>query len=128
MVLARRLAALVAAALALALGVRGVATRTAARREPTEAQILRPLAGAPIPGGTVVQLLPPPGSSDPVRGTWLMEAAWQRPDLRWQLAEPGEHCSPAAPFCVVVGDTGEVAGWRVAARLANVTILRRGER
>jgi len=127
MVLARRLAAVVAAALAIALGVHGVATQTSARREPTVAQILRPLAGAPIPGGTVVQLLPPSGPSDPNRGTWLMEAAWQRRDLRWQLAEPGERCVPTTSFCVVVGEASEASGWRVAARLVNVTILRRVE-
>src|SRR5271157_2234773 len=115
MPIARRLAALLAAALAFALGVRGLATRTETRREPATATILRSLVGAPIPTGSVVLLVPPPGLSEADRGPWLMEAAWQRPDLRWQFAPEGKRRTTLASFCAVVGETADNADWRVVA-------------
>lgn len=128
MPLARRVAALVAAALALALGARGLATRTDARRDPVNAVVLRSLVMAPIPAGSTALLVPPLGLSEADQGLWLMEAVWQRPDLRWQLAAEEERRATPASFCAVVGEAGDITGWRVIARLTGLTILQRDRR
>jgi hypothetical protein len=120
----RRAAAVIAALLALAVGVRTTLRRPDQRRQPTQATVLHPLVAAPIPAGSAVLLRPPLGVAGADRGVWLMEAAWQRPDLVW-LAFDSTPSAARAQYCVAIGEPADISGWRVVTRVAGVAVLHR---
>ncbi len=105
---------LAAAAVSLALGVGSVFQRERSpRREPRWAEIVAPLARAPIPAGSVVVLVRGAGSTPEDGLRLLSEAAWRRPDLRLALAEQVPP-SLAPTGVVTVGDAAGPVGWRQA--------------
>jgi hypothetical protein len=105
----RSTAALAAALLAVAFGAWS-AIQLPRQREPRWAATLAPLAGAPLPPGTVVALAVPSGVVPERRGPLLFEAVWQRPDLHWvYLDDPRQ--ARAACVLVALPGAGPPAGW-----------------
>ena len=107
------------------LGRAAFQTATAARA-PAWERHLAPLREAPIAAGAAVALLtvvPAGASVESVRPV-LMEAAWQRPDLRWALLS---EWLPAAPPAVLVGvgDAAAPSGWRQTWRQGAVAVYAR---
>ncbi len=93
-------------------------------RSPAWAPTLAPLAGAPIPNGSTVGLVPPAGSSLSYARSLLLEAAWRRPDLFWVPLEElrlGLHAS----LVVTVGAPEGVPGWHEVWHGGTLRLLRR---
>jgi len=79
-----RWSAVAAAAGALALGLTAdLPLQTGQAREPAWAVHLAPLRNAPVPAGTPVSLILPPGLRAADAEKLVMEAVWQRPDVSW---------------------------------------------
>jgi hypothetical protein len=98
-----------------------------AARAPAWERHLAPLREAPIAAGAAVALLtvvPAGAAVESVRPV-LMEAAWQRPDLRWALLPewpPGD-----APTVLVGVDGAAVPpGWRQTWRQGAIAVYARG--
>ena len=109
-----------------ALGA-GRAWRQAATssRAPTWENTLAPLRQAPLPVGAAVGLLVAAAGAGPEEvKPVLMEAAWQRPDLRWALLSEWPPAQPAEAL-VAVGAAAPPPGWREAWRQGIVTVYRR---
>ena len=122
----RRIAAVAAAGLSLALGAWSALRRPAPElRHPRWAAAIAPLAAAPVPAAVPVALLRPAGVPAAAAGPLLLEAAWQRPDLRWDWLDTWrEPIRPA--FLVAVDASPAPAGWTESWRRENVRVLRRG--
>jgi hypothetical protein len=112
----------------LAAGATQVAYQSfAAPRTPAWAPVLAPLAAAPLAPGTAVALLEPIGQDPVATRPLLMEAMWQRPDLRWAFltAFPSDHAPDAL---VALGSTIPPPGWHQTWRRGEVTLYRQGVR
>lgn len=122
----RRIAALAAAGLSLGLGARSALERPAPeQRRPRWAAALARLAGAPLPTAAPVALLRPAGVPAATAGPLLLEAAWQRPDLRWDWFEAWRE--PIRPMFLVAVDAAPApAGWTESWRREGIRVLRRG--
>ncbi len=125
---AQRWVLVVGALLWLAAGVARVVHQSAvAPRTPAWAPVLAPLAAAPLAPGTAVALLEPIGQDPVPTKPLLMEAMWQRPDLRWAFltAFPSDHAPDAL---VALGSTIPPPGWHETWRRGEVTLYRPGVR
>lgn len=122
-----RAAAAVTAALLLVLGVRASLTRvSAAQRSPSWEHALAPLAHAPIPSGHAVALVAA-GAADPASiRPLLYEASWQRPDLRFALAQAPE--GAATDLVVTMPGATAPADCRAIWSRDGVTLWRRAPR
>ena len=88
---------------------------------------LAPLADAPIPAGSTVALLAATrGGADDVKAV-LMEAAWQRPDLRWAELSAWPSATPPR-LLVTVGAAAAPPGWRELWRGGDVAVYVRSLR
>lgn len=101
---------------------------TGTPRSPAWARQLAPLRQAPLPAGTAVAMLVSMAGADieavkPV----LMEAAWQRPDLRWALLQSWPS-GPPAEALVAIGTPSTPPGWRETWRQGIVAIYERAQR
>jgi len=85
----RRAVAVVAAVISISFGISG-ALRPDQRRAPVWAERVQAVTDAPIPTGSRVGLLAPPGLGEEGRDRLLFECAWQRPDLLWSAVADGE--------------------------------------
>ena len=122
MISVRRLAAVGAAVLSIALGAVQAGLRLAeAPAEPPAAAALAPLARAPIPAGSAVALVVPAGLDGGRTSPLLYESAWQRPDLRWTVADDPRVGECA--YLVALGDADVPPGWRPAWHGGIVTVL-----
>jgi hypothetical protein len=128
MIRARRLAVLGGALLWLAVGVAQFAFQSAkAPRSPAWAAELAPLVEAPLTPGTAVALLEPVVAPSVDIEPLLMEAAWQRPDLRWGFFGDFPKARPADAL-VALGAAPPPAGWHEVWRRGVVTVFRREAR
>jgi len=95
---------------------------TTSPRAPAWSEALAPLATAPLPAGARVALAAPdPGGGREALKPLLMEAAWQRPDLRWAFLDAWP--AGATPErLVAVGAVVPPAAWREVWREGVVTV------
>ena len=109
--------------LCLALGAiqRTADRHSAAPQAPRIAELLAPLASAPVPAGAAVALALPAGLPHDRALPALYEAAWQRPDLHWTL--DGEDARVA--FVVALPGGSAPAGFSETWRLGSVGVFRR---
>jgi len=99
-----------------------------APRSPTWEVHLAPLRQAPLPAGAAVGLLVAAAGADREDiKLVLLEAVWQRPDLRWALLEEWPPALPAEAL-VAIGAAATPPGWREAWRQGLVTVYRRVQR
>jgi hypothetical protein len=121
-----RAALLVGGALVwLVAGAAEVVWRTAtAPRSPAWAPALAPLAAAPVASGTAVALQTPAGLHPAEVTPLLLEAAWQRPDLHWELAGTLPQSVPPDAL-VTVGEALPPPGWHEAWHDGALALYRR---
>ena len=116
------------AAWALLGAARAARQHASEPRTPAWERHLAPLREAPLPPGSAVALLAAAvgGSREGLKPV-LMEAAWQRPDLRWA---PLEAWPPGAPAdaLVTVGAAAPPPGWSERWRRGGVAVLVRERR
>ena len=127
MISVRRFAAVGAAVVSIALGAVQAGLRLSEPpAEPPAAAALAPLARAPIPAGSTVALVVPAGLDGGRVTPLLYESAWQRPDLRWIVADDARIAECA--YLVALGNAGAPPGWRPVWRTGIVTVLVRERR
>jgi len=90
-------------------------------RAPRLADLLSPLAAAPLPAGAPVALAMPTAVPRARALPALYEAAWQRPDLYWTLDE-GES---RVAFVVALPGGRAPAGFSEVWRAGSIVIFRR---
>ncbi len=88
---------------------------------PRLADLLAPLAGAPLPAGAPVALAIPAAVPRERAMPVLCEAAWQRPDLHWTLAEGDARVA----FVVALSGGRAPAGFSEAWRGGSLVAFRR---
>ena len=85
---------------------------------------LGPLERAPIPPGTRLLFVPPPGTPEQEGHFWLYEARWHRPDLLWSM--PLEWPLADAPkIGVAVGFESLPSGWHEVWRQGELCLAQR---
>jgi hypothetical protein len=88
---------------------------------PRLADLLAPLAAAPLPAGAPVALAIPAAVPRERAMPALYEAAWQRPDLHWTLAEGDARVG----FVVALPGGRAPAGFSEAWRGGSLVVFRR---
>jgi hypothetical protein len=96
-----------------------------AARAPAWERHLAPLADAPIAAGTAVALVAATAGGGADLKLVLMEAAWQRPDLRWALLSSWPAGPPPAAV-VTVGAVAVPPGFRQAWRQGLIAVHTKG--